>query len=162
VALLFLVLPFLQTAALLICIFTFQLAYVLQLIAMHSQHDQHQHFMGMSASFIIAALILATVTYSLRKNLERNEKKISALREEQLRQEQVLAVATATAQMSHELATPLNTLKLWLDELNDTQNQDLEPIPHPIERMSLLLAQLRETAANMKEHEKPFKIWKPN
>ncbi|WP_157957829.1 sensor histidine kinase [Aliidiomarina celeris] len=157
VALLFLVLPLSHALALLLFMVAIQVVYVLQLIAMHSQHDQHQHFVGMSVSFLIAAVILAAVTYSLRQALERNEKKMAELREEQMRQEQVLAVATASAQMSHELATPLGTLKLWLDELDETENHDLEPIRHPIERMTTLLAELQQTARNIQANEKTSK-----
>lgn len=157
VALLFLVLPLRHALILLFFIFAFQILYIFQLLSEFSQHDQHQHFMGMSASFLISAVILALVTYSLRIALERNEQKIAALREEQLRQEQVLAVATATAQMSHELATPLSTLKLWLDELDEAQSHDLKPIRPPIERMSNLLDDLRQTAVNIQQNKQTLK-----
>lgn len=158
VAFAFLVVPLPHSIGLLVFIFAFQFVYLYQLMADHSHHAQHDHFIGMSMSFLLAAIILAVVTYSLRMALERNKQKMAALREEQLRQEQVLAVATATAQISHELATPLNTLKLWLEELNeqnDTQlQQSLHPIRPSVEHMTTLLTELRETAHNIQHNKR--------
>ena len=62
------------------------------------------------------------------------------MREGQLRQEQLVALGTVSAQMAHQLATPLSTLHLLLDELREEQ-------PEP----SVTLAEM-ETALGRCEH----------
>lgn len=69
-------------------------------------------------------------------------------RDTQLRDEQLLAVGTLAAGTAHELGTPLNTMKLIVDEmLLDGENQaDVVLLNQQIEQCKITLKQLLTTA----------------
>ena len=76
----------------------------------------NSHFIGMWLNFVLSALVLTTSVALISRRLRSADARLAALRESQLRQEQLLALGTASAQMSHQLATPLATLRLLVDE----------------------------------------------
>lgn len=117
--------------------------------ALHASHSMHtpdaSHYFGMSVTFYVAAILLAIAISVIRKRLERSQKELLELRENQLRQEQILAVATASAQYTHELATPLSTLSLLHEEFAEEfpEHPVIKEMAEPIQRVSVLLKDLR-------------------
>lgn len=115
----------------------------------HSTHAAHaanaSHYFGMSITFYVAAILLAIAISVIRKRLERSQQELLELRENQLRQEQILAVATASAQYTHELATPLSTLSLLHEEFAQEfpEHPVIKEMAEPIQRVSALLTDLR-------------------
>ena len=87
----------------------------------HQMHmmDMQQHFIGMWLNFVLSAMVVVLIVASLATAMRRQEKFVSQLREEQLRQEQLVALGTAAAQFAHQLATPLATVNLLAEELQD-------------------------------------------
>lgn len=71
--------------------------------------------------------------------------------EAQLRQEQILAMGTASAQITHELATPLATIGLLYDELEELHPQDeaVRALAPPIQQVRVLLDDLRAVASQI-------------
>ncbi|MCH8493084.1 MAG: hypothetical protein LAT53_07625 [Idiomarina sp.] len=125
---------------------------VLLLYSSHSAHAAHamhtpdaSHYFGMSVTFYVAAILLAIAISVIRKRLERSQQELLELRENQLRQEQILAVATASAQYTHELATPLSTLSLLHEEFAEEfpEHPVIKEMAEPIQRVSVLLKDLR-------------------
>lgn len=111
--------------------------------AISSPHANH--YFGMSLTFYVAAILLAMAIGVIRKRLERSQYELLQLRETQLRQEQILAVATASAQYTHELATPLGTLSLLHEEIAEElpKHPVIKEMAEPIARVSKLLSELR-------------------
>ncbi|WP_160793899.1 sensor histidine kinase [Shewanella insulae] len=101
------------------------LAYGLMLFTMpesamsHHGMDMQSHYLGMWVNFIISSLVLTTSVALLAKRMRRQDAQLAFMREAQLRQEKLLALGTASAQMAHRLATPLGSLRLLVDELQD-------------------------------------------
>lgn len=154
VALIYFSLPLQQALLASAFMLAFQAYYLYNLLSVPNEHEHQAHFIGMSLSFILAAVILAFVTSTLKKALANRQNELAALREEQLRQEQIMALATATVQITHELATPLNTLSLWVDEISEGQQATPEYIAQitpPLQRMQSLLNDLRSTAQAIHE-----------
>lgn len=147
VALAFLTLSRLHAWILLAVVFVMQSVFTL-LMLQHSggAHNLHaDHYVGMSFTFYLAALLLAIMIQIIRRQLEQSLDKLRVLREEQLRQEQVLAVATASAQFTHELATPLATLSLLHEELAELYPQQtaVTEMADSLQRVNRLLTDLR-------------------
>lgn len=116
----------------------------------HSGHAGHAseflHYVGMSVTFLLAAVLLALTITHLRRSLQAQQQEVQAMREAQLRQEQILAMGTASAQITHELATPLATIGMLYDELAESlpDRQAVRELERPIDQVKGLLQNLRE------------------
>lgn len=154
----FLVLP--QTRAWIIftLVMLVQLTFITVLLAEHSQHAMHggqSHYLGMSLSFAVAACLLALAISKVQRSLLKQHARVQQMREDQLRQEQILAMGTASAQITHELATPLATLVLSYDELAGEQPTHplVREFARPLTQVKELLASLR-TVAEQIQHQR--------
>lgn len=93
-------------------------------------HDLHhmnmeQHVFGMWLNFILSACVVVLVVAALLRAVNKQEELVNKQREEQLRQEQLLSLGTAAAQFAHRLATPLGTVNLISEELQELQTYDV-------------------------------------
>ncbi|MCF6434279.1 sensor histidine kinase [Pseudoalteromonas sp. MMG022] len=91
----------------------------------HLNHmDMHQHFLGMLVNFVFSVFAVVLVVMVLAKQLQIREKKLAQVRETQLKNEQMMALGAAAAQATHQLATPIATLHLLFEEVQES-NPDL-------------------------------------
>ena len=105
-------------------------AYSLLLIKMpeHSMHQMNMngHFIGMWVNFVISACVIALVIGAMNRALQQRERTIAKVREKQLRNEQLVTLDGAAAQITHQLATPIANLQLLFEELlEEHPNNDL-------------------------------------
>lgn len=75
------------------------------------------HLYGMWLSFVFCVLLITWFINNQSRAIRQQQQSINTLKESQLRDEQILAVATSTANAVHQLATPLSTARLLADEL---------------------------------------------
>ncbi len=75
------------------------------------------HTMGMWLNFVFSALLVVVFVTRMAQSMRAREQKEVQYREQNLRDEQIRAVATIAANTAHELGSPLNTLTLLSDEL---------------------------------------------
>ena len=89
-------------------------------------HDTHMahHYMAMWVNFILSVSIISVVVSSMARMVAKREKRISQQRERQLREEQILAISIASAQVTHNIATPLATVQLLYEELKECYPED--------------------------------------
>jgi two-component system sensor histidine kinase RegB len=114
----------------------------------HELHhmNMEQHVLGMWLNFILSACVVVLVVAALLKAVNKQEQLVNKQREEQLRQEQLLSLGAAAAQFAHRLATPLGTVNLISEELQDIQSYDVQ-----------LFAQLDEELNICKRHLDDFR-----
>lgn len=86
----------------------------------------NSHVIGMWFNFAISAGLITYFVVQMAAALRRQEQELTARREEQLQDEQLLGIAILAAGAAHELGTPLNTMKLVVDNLAT------EPLPASI------------------------------
>lgn len=161
----FLLLPWPYALALLVASIAAQLAQLMAVADAHAGHPSMDgsggmggHFQAMVAGFVIAALLLALTLLYLRRQLHQRDLDLQRLREAQLRDEQLLAVGTAAAQLTHEMATPVQSIGLLLDEVElvlnpaSREDTDLERqlIRQQLERIQGLLADWRLIADDVR------------
>ena len=106
----------------------------------HSQHGNtlNAHIVGMWITFALSTGLITYFVVKMANALRQQEISQAANRENDLRNEQILAVATLAAGTAHELGTPLATMTVLVEELQQEyqQQKDLG------EDLSLLNTQL--------------------
>lgn len=106
-----------------LCIGIYSLLLVFnQPLAIFSLHNHgaprfNAHIIGMWANFALSALLITYFVVRMAQAIRDREQLLNQLREEDLRDEQIMAVATLAAGTAHELGTPLSTMKILLEEL---------------------------------------------
>lgn len=76
------------------------------------------HLVGMWVNFVLSTSLIAVFVFKMAQSLRQRDADLSNTRENSLRDEQLLAVATQAAGTAHELGTPLSTLAILLKELS--------------------------------------------
>ncbi|MBH3433110.1 ATP-binding protein [Pseudomonas citronellolis] len=79
---------------------------------------------GMWLSFALAAGLITFFVARMSQALRRQEQIVAQRREEGMRDQQLLAVATQAAGAAHELGTPLATMSVLLKELRQAHPKD--------------------------------------
>ncbi len=85
------------------------------------------HILGMWLNFGLSAGLVTFFIYKMAHALRRRDRALSRTREAALRNEQVLAVATQAAGTAHELGTPLSTMAILLNEM-ENEADDNSPL----------------------------------
>lgn len=122
----------------------------------HALHmmDMQEHFVGMWLNFVVSAAVVLVIVASLVKTMNKQQQQLQERREEQLRQEQVVSLGSAAAQFAHQLATPLGTAHLIVEELqeqqNDTSATEVEELQEQLQLCSLRLQQFRDMAERVR------------
>ncbi len=88
------------------------------------------HLAGMWLTFIISALIVVVFIPQLRQRQQQQQDEIRRLREQQLKNEQLIGIATLAAGTAHEMGTPLMTMQMLLNELTE-EAQDRSEVSVP-------------------------------
>ncbi len=102
-------------------------------------HQATLQVYGMWLSFALAAVIITFFVARMAEELRRQEQRQADRREEHLRDQQLLAVATQAAGAAHELGTPLATMSVLLGELRQDHQHD----PALQDDLALLQSQIR-------------------
>ena len=97
------------------------------------------HLFGMWGNFAISAAFITFFVVKMADALRRQERMQAERREEGMRDQQLLAVATQAAGAAHELGTPLSTMSVLLKELR----QDHRDKPDLQEDLTLLQDQVK-------------------
>jgi two-component system sensor histidine kinase RegB len=123
----------------------------------HGENTLNLHVLGMWLNFFISAGLITYFVVKMARDLRQQEARLNRWREDQLRDEQVMAVATLAAGTAHELGTPLSSIKLLLNELRDEYysnaalQKDLTLLQDQVAHCSTILRNLIATAEQTKD-----------
>ncbi|WP_417597933.1 ATP-binding protein [Oceanospirillum sp.] len=90
----------------------------------HTGAGINLHLLGMWLNFLLSTGLITTFVFKMAHTLRHREKMLGEVREQVLRDEQILAVATQAAGTAHELGTPLSTLAVMLKDLSHDYPDD--------------------------------------
>jgi len=126
----------------------------LQLESGHSHGLMSLHLAGMWLTFVISTAIVAILLPGLFRERQRRQREIQALREQQLKNEQLIGIATLAAGTAHEMGTPLMTLSMLLDDASARQlsADDLSTMQTQVERCRQSLKQLAMAGRFAQQH----------
>lgn len=109
------------------------------------------HVAGMWLTFVLAAALITYFGTSMVNLLRVREQALAAEREENLRNEQIIGVATLAAGTAHELSTPLGSIAVIASELADqakgSERQQLDTLLAQVAACRETLGRLRVTAS---------------
>ncbi|WP_210725594.1 sensor histidine kinase [Candidatus Colwellia aromaticivorans] len=127
------------------------LLWYLPMSVMHG--NMQGHFIGMGINFLFSALVVAIVVGKMARSINQRELAIAAYRENLLKQEQVTSLGVASAQITHQLATPIATVQLLADELSEDfpNNEIINDIQSQLTRCSDSLDAFRAMVFDIKE-----------
>lgn len=114
----------------------------------HMYHSLNLHVVGMWVNFFISAGLITYFVVKMAQALRAQEEQLNRLREDELRNEQLMAVATLAAGTAHELGTPLATMKVLLGELR-AEYKDALPLTQDLELLSQQVEQCAATLRNL-------------
>jgi len=78
------------------------------------------HLAGMWVNFVIAAVLIVLFVGRMAWQVRQRDLELAAMRENALRDQQVVELGTLAAGTAHELNTPLSTLAILASELDET------------------------------------------
>jgi two-component system sensor histidine kinase RegB len=127
------------------------LLWFLPMSVMHG--NMEGHFIGMGMNFLFSALVVALVVGKMARSINQRELAIAAYRENLLKQDQVTSLGVASAQVTHQLATPITTVQLLVDELNEDfpNNSIIADMQSQLKRCSDSLDAFRNMVFSIKE-----------
>jgi two-component system, sensor histidine kinase RegB len=117
---------------------------------MHHGEGSNIHILGMWFNFLFSAGLITYFVVRMGSQLREQANKEGRRREERLRNEQIMAVASLAAGTAHELGTPLSTMTVLVDEMNadPTLPADLRA---DCELLKQQLLQCRATLSSLSE-----------
>ena len=123
-------------------------------LPMSVMHGNMQgHFIGMGINFLFSALVVALVVGKMARSINQQELAIAAYKENLLKQEQVTSLGVASAQVTHQLATPIATVQLLADELSEDlpDNEVIHDMQSQLTRCRESLSDFRAMVFDIKE-----------
>ncbi|WP_206483953.1 HAMP domain-containing sensor histidine kinase [Thalassotalea sp. G2M2-11] len=123
-------------------------------LPMSVMHGNMQgHFIGMWINFLFSALVVAIVVGKMARSISTRERALAKYKEELLKQEQVVSLGVASAQVTHQLATPIATVQLLAEELMDEfpENALLQDMEQQLSRCRDSIATFRQQTFDIKE-----------
>ncbi|MFT7049382.1 MAG: two-component system sensor histidine kinase RegB [Halioglobus sp.] len=125
----------------------------------HAPAGISPHIAGMWFTFLLSSILITYFITRMAQTLREQEQRLQQNREETLRDEQVLAVATLAAGAAHDLGTPLSTMRVLLTELehdtadNKTLNDDIKLLGAQVERCKSTLQNIVQNAQSQSDTE---------
>jgi two-component system, sensor histidine kinase RegB len=110
------------------------------------------HLSGMWLNFLLTAALVAAFAGRQAATLRRRDAELAQAREQRLRDEQLFALGLQAATAAHDLATPMTSVRITLDELRRDYagDDELEPplalLSGQVMRMQAVLERLGESA----------------
>ncbi len=121
-------------------------------IQVSSEVAVDMHLLGMWLNFLMTVALVAVFVGRLSVVLRRRDAQLAEARERRLRDEQLFALGLQAASAAHDLATPMASVRITLDELrrdyagDDELDLPLTLLSGQLVRMETVLARLGEAA----------------
>ncbi|MDF3030834.1 MAG: Signal transduction histidine kinase [Moraxellaceae bacterium] len=126
----------------------------------HGMHGHAQfmelHLLGMWLTFLLSVALLVGVVLPLTVTMQRQQEQIARQREQMLRDERLVALATFAASVTHQLGTPLSTLAVLVDDLQQApkdaaQAEDLALMTRQVGHCKSILQSLAQRADDVRQ-----------
>ena len=116
------------------------------------------HLTGMWINFLLTAALITYFVVNISEHLKHNEQTLNQAREQRLRDQQLLSLATMAAGTAHEMNTPLSTMRVLLHEMtldhpdNPQLLDDIDLLQSQVEHCSVRLQHLAHSVKEEQTH----------
>jgi len=112
----------------------------------HQEGNTNWHIIGMWFNFSLSAILITYFIVKMARTLQEQNKTLGSMREDELRNQQLMAVAMLAAGAAHEMNTPLSTMTVLLTEIqaDHKENSQLQA------DLEILKAQVKQCANTLK------------
>ena len=117
-------------------------------------HNMQLHLVGMWAIFLVSAILIALSVTQMANAIKIREINIAKSRENEIRNEQLVAIGTLAAGTAHAIGKPLSTMAVLLTEL-DKFNEDqlkVENIKSDISTLKQQVLRCRSSLAQLTQY----------
>ena len=83
------------------------------------------HLVGMWVIFLVSAILISVFITGMAREIRIRETNLATARENEMRNEQLVAIGTLAAGTAHALGTPLSTMSVLLADLDDLDTESL-------------------------------------
>lgn len=88
--------------------------------------DFQLHVVGMWVIFVVSAVLISVFVSRMASAIREREVSLAESRENEIRNEQLVAIGTLAAGTAHALGTPLSTMAVLLTELDKLSSEELQ------------------------------------
>jgi len=102
------------------------LVWVINPINEHSSHAQNfeLHVTGMWLGFVISAILVSFFVVRMGRTIQLQQKELAEQKTHALQNEQLIKLGTIAASTAHELGTPLGTMQLVVEDLEERKDDN--------------------------------------
>ena len=132
--------------------YTLLLFFYVPVVTAHSPGLQW-HIWGMWAGFLFSAGIVAGFATRVAATVRARDDMIAKMRDQQARQQQVLALGTLAAGAAHDLGTPLSTMAVLVKDMRENQPTvlaDITTLTDQLKRCQTILSSMSATAGGFR------------
>ena len=123
----------------------------------HHDAGNNLHLLGMWANFALSAVLITYFVTRMARTVREQQALLNQQQEDALRNDQILAIGTLAAGTAHELGTPLNTMKVLIDDIvaEDPEDTDMKLLQQQVAQCRSTLQQLVATAETSDKDPQP-------
>jgi len=123
--------------------------------ALWSEHTFNTHLLQMWAAFSFSVLLVSWFVSNQAQLIRRQARRLGLFQQQQVQQEQLLALSSYAANAAHQLATPIQNVSLLVAELQDTLPADpaLNDLLHETKRCQQIVQELRSNAQQLRQQQ---------
>lgn len=122
-----------------------------ELFGMAGHAGMSAHMTGMWINFVFSAVLIAWFVVRMARSMRVQQATMVNIREEGMRDEQIISVAGIAAGTAHELRTPLATMTVLTGEMKNEHPElagDLDMMQQQLDRCDAILGELVSSAAH--------------
>jgi two-component system sensor histidine kinase RegB len=139
--------------ALSVACYTLLMFYYIPLPQSHGDHDDFGlHVFGMWLGFILSAALIAWFAVRMGETRRSRDRLLAQMREDELRNERIVALGTLAAGAAHELGTPLSTMAVLAKDMEQDvaapapMRANLRVLREQVDRCKSILSSLSAAA----------------